>query len=134
MQDWLLMSDALAPIHPLVAPPLPEIVPQFVNERLADLVADFRFARIDRFDVLLIKHDVAGPVGSQRSSSWWLALRERRLAAIAFADFSGIVTDLAGNLLRESQRSGDDCEILPAANPRLLLQPRRNLHVSSFTH
>ena len=35
-----------------------EIVPQFVDKRLADLVADFCLARTDRFDVLLIKHDV----------------------------------------------------------------------------
>ena len=35
-----------------------EIVPQFMDKRLADLVADFCFARTDRFDVLLIKHDV----------------------------------------------------------------------------
>jgi hypothetical protein len=31
---------------------------QFVDKRLADLVADFCLARTNRFDVLLIKHDV----------------------------------------------------------------------------
>ena len=35
-----------------------EIVPQFVDKRLADLVADFCLVRTDRFDVLLVKHDV----------------------------------------------------------------------------
>jgi hypothetical protein len=35
-----------------------EILPQFVYKRLADLVAYFCLARTDRFDILLIKHDV----------------------------------------------------------------------------
>ena len=35
-----------------------KIVPQFVHEGLADLLADFRLARTDRFDVLLIEHYV----------------------------------------------------------------------------
>jgi len=35
-----------------------EVVPQFVHERLTDLVSDFCLARTDRFDVLLVKHDV----------------------------------------------------------------------------
>jgi hypothetical protein len=38
-----------------------KIVPQFVHERLADLMAHFRFAGTDRFNVLLIKHDVRWP-------------------------------------------------------------------------
>ena len=35
-----------------------EIVPQFVHERLADLLTDFCLTRTDGFDVLLVKHDV----------------------------------------------------------------------------
>ena len=35
-----------------------EIVSQFVHKRLADLLADLRLARTDRFDILPIKHDV----------------------------------------------------------------------------
>ena len=35
-----------------------EIVPQFVYERLPDLLADFCLARTDGFDVLLVKHDM----------------------------------------------------------------------------
>ena len=52
------------PHRPLNVPELllrhAEIVPQFMNESLADLVADFCLARTDRFDVLLVKHDVSG--------------------------------------------------------------------------
>ena len=35
-----------------------EIVSQFVHEGLADLMADFCLVRTDRFNILLIEHDV----------------------------------------------------------------------------
>ena len=35
-----------------------EIVAEFVNERQADLFADFGLVRADRFNILLIKHEV----------------------------------------------------------------------------
>ena len=37
-----------------------EVVPQFVHECLADLMAYFCFAGTDRFDILLIEDDVGG--------------------------------------------------------------------------
>ena len=39
----------------------PEIVAQFMDDRKADLFADFGLAGADRFNILLIKHDVIGP-------------------------------------------------------------------------
>src|SRR5262245_8977727 len=39
----------------------PEIVAEFMDDRQTDLFADFGFAGADRFNVLLIKHDVIGP-------------------------------------------------------------------------
>ena len=38
-----------------------EIVSQFMDDRQADLFADFGLVGADRFDVLLIKHDVIRP-------------------------------------------------------------------------
>ena len=38
----------------------PEIVAQFMDDSQADLFADFGLAGADRFDILLIKHDVIG--------------------------------------------------------------------------
>jgi hypothetical protein len=38
----------------------PEIVTQFVDDRQADLFADFDLAGAHRLDILLIKHDVIG--------------------------------------------------------------------------
>src|SRR6266849_3598189 len=38
----------------------PEIVTQFMDDRKADLFADFGLAGADRFDILLIEHDVIG--------------------------------------------------------------------------
>jgi len=39
----------------------PEIVAQFMDDRPADLFADSGLAGADRFNILLIKHDVIGP-------------------------------------------------------------------------
>jgi hypothetical protein len=39
----------------------PEIVAQFMNDRQADSLAHFGLAGADRFNILLIKHDVIGP-------------------------------------------------------------------------
>src|SRR5438552_10235941 len=39
----------------------PEIVAQFMDDRQPDLFADFGLAGADRFNILLIKHDVIGP-------------------------------------------------------------------------
>jgi len=39
----------------------PEIVAQFMDDRQADLFADLGLAGADRFNILLIKHDVIGP-------------------------------------------------------------------------
>jgi hypothetical protein len=39
----------------------PEIVAQFMNDGQANLFADFGLAGADRFNILLIKHDVIGP-------------------------------------------------------------------------
>ncbi len=39
----------------------PEIVAQFMDNRSADLFADFGLAGADRFNILLVKHDVIGP-------------------------------------------------------------------------
>jgi hypothetical protein len=39
----------------------PEIVAQFMDDRQADLFADFGLAGADRFNILLIKHNVIGP-------------------------------------------------------------------------
>jgi len=60
---WLIgerdpMSDALLLNILQLLLRHPEVVTQFVHERLADLVANFCLVRTDRFDVLLIKHDV----------------------------------------------------------------------------
>ena len=38
----------------------PEIVTQFMDDRKADLFADFGLAGADRFDIFLIEHDVIG--------------------------------------------------------------------------
>lgn len=38
-----------------------EVVPQFVYQRLANLMANFSLVRTDRFDILLVKHDVVRP-------------------------------------------------------------------------
>ena len=38
----------------------PEIVAQFMDDSQADLFADFGLAGADRFDILLIKHNVIG--------------------------------------------------------------------------
>jgi hypothetical protein len=36
-----------------------QIVAQFMDDRQADLFADFGVARADRFNILLIRHDVS---------------------------------------------------------------------------
>ena len=41
----------------------PEIVTQFMDDRQADLSTDFGLVGADRFNVLLIKHDVIGSRG-----------------------------------------------------------------------
>jgi len=46
--------------HPSVDPHPSEIMAQFMDNRQTDLFADFGFARGDRLNVLLIKHDVIG--------------------------------------------------------------------------
>ena len=38
-----------------------EIVAQFMDDRQTDLFADSGLAGADRFNILLIKHDVIGP-------------------------------------------------------------------------
>jgi len=50
----------------------PEIVAQFMDDRPADLFADSGLAGADRFNILLIKHDVIGPVG--RSNTLFLVV------------------------------------------------------------
>ena len=64
-----------------------EVVPQFVHKRLADLMSDFSLTGADRFNVLLIKHDMGrthrnikdtdwfGGKSSTRIGTFWMRLR-----------------------------------------------------------
>jgi hypothetical protein len=45
----------------------PKIVPQFMYESLANLMTNFRLACADRFDVLLVKHDVGRPTEKSKT-------------------------------------------------------------------
>ena len=79
-----------------------EVVPQFVHERLADLVSDFCLARTDRFDLLLIKHDVAGPTDKSKTL-FFVAGTPWKMPRSNFLGFPGRwVTGWAGNPQRES--------------------------------
>jgi len=51
----------------------PKIVPQFMYESLANLMSDFSLVRADRFNILLIKHDVLRSRGEVEDA----ALRRR---------------------------------------------------------
>jgi len=52
---------------------------------------------------------------------------------IAFAVRHAGMIGAAENPRQQSRRSGCGCGTLPAANPKSLLRPRRNLRASSFT-
>jgi hypothetical protein len=55
-------------------------VSQFVDKRLADLVADFSPAPTDRFDVLLVKHDVVRTHGNLNDAllRCWNAVKDAK--------------------------------------------------------
>jgi hypothetical protein len=56
----------------------PEVVTQFVYQRLSDLVADFGLSGADCFDILLIKHDVSRSHGKIKDalSRRWYAMKD----------------------------------------------------------
>jgi hypothetical protein len=58
----------------------PEVVTQFVYQRLSDLVADFGLSGADCFDILLIKHDVSRSHGKIKDalSRRWYAMKDAR--------------------------------------------------------
>lgn len=101
---------------------------------LADLMSNFSLIGADRFNVLLLKHDVRGTHRNIKDGLLrrWDTMKDAEAIALAVRDWT--VIGSVGNPRPGSRRSGCGCGILPAANLRLVLQPRRNLCASSFTH
>ena len=100
----------------------PKVVAQFVDDCQADLLADFVLIGADRFNILLVKHDVVGSRGQVKTALHCLrhAVEETQNAA-----FAAPVVLMAGSAeypLPEQPRYGCDCEIVveaSRASPRL---------------
>ena len=94
-----------------------------MHDRQADLFADFGFAGADRFNILLIKHDVVGSRWvDQRCSSWLWALRGTLPGPAVSVAPTAVVAGSAAYPPPEQQRYGCDFEILEGASqasPRL---------------
>jgi hypothetical protein len=93
-----------------------------MDDRQADLFADFGLAGADRFNILLIKHNDRALSVGQTCSSWSWARHGRDPEAAAFAAPNAVMAASAACPLPEQQRYECDCEILVGASrvpPRL---------------